>query len=701
MTLAIANSTSDALARVAASGTTDSTLAQLASMVARLAMEDSSSAAQVVRDIFAAQPASANAETATAIASNLDDQALGALAATPIGRDFLGLLDQRVGSADLFQDQMSRVRDALLASGQPSANDGLQAFKHFFGAEQFRNAQQAVTQARPTRAGTPEEQVKSAFKEEFAAKAANKEEFDEFMHQVYGDNYDKDLAEQYRQRALAGDFAWLPKVEFVDAETLQGGKGAYNEAEGVVYINRDIAASDPELAAQVFVEEAGAHLDAKLNTVDTQGDEGEMFRRVLSGEQLSAQAIAAIRADDDHGTITVDGKQVQVEFWFGEDLVDAAGDVVDGVVEGAKEVGEGIVGAATDFGKGVFEMTGGFVSNLVEGDIGEAFDSVIRGADHAIFQSTERLYTGVIRGAKKVVNGVAKALGPIGKPLREVSDRFFDMAETALTTIWGVGRDAFRWIPSVFTGFVGDVERAVKLAADGRWGDAAKQFGMAFVNTPGRIVGPGVDMVARVLQGGASMFQTAVGLEPPARGLTADERKYLESIYGDSIDYDMIRIKQGGALNNAMAPHTVGNTIYMPKGKFGPDGKLTKEGLETLGHEAGHVWQNQNGGGDYIHNSLGSQLVSMVTDGKRGQAYDWRKALGNGESFESMNDEQRAKVMEDIGIALRNDGQIKAQDGVRGADTTDMSDDKPAYTDAELAFLRETAEKLKFGEGAS
>src|SRR5205823_4871524 len=124
-------------------------------------------------------------------------------------------------------------------------------------ASQFRPALlSALSSGRnaPSRESSAEEKVKSAFKEEFAAKAGNKQEFDAFMQQVYGEKYDKNLAEQYRQQALRGDFSFLPEVKFVDAATLQGGKGAYNQAEGVVYINRDLAASDPALAAQVFVE---------------------------------------------------------------------------------------------------------------------------------------------------------------------------------------------------------------------------------------------------------------------------------------------------------------------------------------------------------------------------------------------------------------------------------------------------------------
>jgi hypothetical protein len=418
-----------------------------------------------------------------------------------------------------------------------------------------------------------------------------------------------------------------------------------------------------------------------------------MFRRVLSGEQLSAHEIEAIRNDDDHGVITVDGKQVQVEFWFGEDIVDAVGgavkDVVGGAVDSVKEVGAGIVGAVEDVGKGVYEMTGGFLTNLFEGNIGEALDSVVRGVDHAVFQSTERLASGLLKSAQKLSNGITNALGPLGAPLRWINDRAFDVAQTGLDTTIGLARDAFRFLPDIANGFVGDVERSIKLAAAGKWGEAAKQFGMAFVHVPVNMVGGVVDTAARGVQSMASIALTSVGLEQPARGLNPAERQYLESIYGDSIDYDMIRVKQEGPGTDWMQPHTVGNTVYLPPALFDPNGNLTTVGLETLGHEVGHVWQNQNGGGDYLHNALFAQWWAKLTTGDWTNAYDWRKALSNGESFETMNDEERAHVMEDIGKALENDGMITASDG-----------DHTPYTPAELAFLQEVAREIKLGEGA-
>jgi len=736
--------------------------------IVELAPHDAGTALKMAHEALAAAPAAAG-EAATSIAASLQDHALRACTQLPGGRELLQLLRHHAGDGA----QADRLRDALqFLADAPAAGAGTLA-QMAAQARPVRAASTAPGESSSQAAGEP--QVTSAFEQEFAAKATNKEEFDAFMQQVFGDSYDKDLAEQYRQQALAGDFSFLPEVQYVDAEVLGGANGAYNAEEGVVYINKDL---DPATAAQTFVEEAGHHLDAQLNTSDTQGDEGEMFRRVLAGEQLTSQQVAEIRNENDMGTITVDGKEVQVEFWnpfkavadaakavgnavvdgakavgnavvdgakavgnavvdgakavgnavvdgakavgnvvvagvkatagvisagaqalgniavgFGQAAIDAASDVAKGVFNGIKAVGSGIWDAAKDVGLGLWEATGGFVSNLLKGRIGEAFGSVVRGLDRAIFQSTERFWLGMMEGAQQVTNGITDALGPLGKPLRWVTDRAFDIGRTALDTAFTMGRGAFRLIPDIAVGFVSDMERAVKLAAAGNWGAAAEQFGMAFVNIPKRSIGHVVDMSMVFLQGAASIGQTAIGLEPPARKLTGAEIQYLKTIYGDSIDYGLIRIKPGGPLNNAMAAHTVGNTIYLPASDFNPDGSLTAQGLVTLSHEAGHVWQNQNGGPDYISDALGANLWAQISTGNRNNAYNWRAALANGETFETMNDEQRAQAMEDVGAALRDDGRITTGD-------SDVFGFGGNYSRAEVAFLRALSADIKRGEGA-
>jgi hypothetical protein len=373
---------------------------------------------------------------------------------------------------------------------------------------------------------------------------------------------------------------------------------------------------------------------------------------------------------------------------FFTDRVEAAAhDVVDSV----EDAGSTAFDALKDFGRGIGEMSGGFATNLLQGNLGEALESVERGADQAIFQTSERLATGTLSSAQKLTNSIFDLSAPLSNDFRTDSDRVFDIAQGAIDTSAGIASDCVRLGPDLANGVAGDLERSVKMAADGRWGDALGGLWTTAENAGLNAAGGVVDLTARGLRGSVSGVLTAVGDEPPARGLNASERAYLESIYGDSIDYDLIRIKKGGWATDDVLPatHTVGNTIYMKSTYFDANGNLTPEGLKTLGHEAGHVWQNQNGGGDYIHNALFANLWATETMGNRNEAYDWRRALSQGESFTTMNDEEQAEVMSAIGQALADDGMITAADG-----------GKVPYSPAELAFLREVAEKIKNGEWA-
>jgi len=296
-----------------------------------------------------------------------------------------------------------------------------------------------------------------------------------------------------------------------------------------------------------------------------------------------------------------------------------------------------------------------------------------------------------------VLNGFIDTLGPLGLPVQWVTDRAFDIGFTMLDTSFALGRAAFRFVPDTAIGFVSDIERSLKLAADGRWGAAAGQFGMAFVGLATRPAGYLLDASMITLQAAGSILFTAIGLEPPGRKLTDREIAYLKTIYGNSIDYGLIRVKAGGPLNNLMTPHTVGNTVYTARQYtqsdgsiarvIGPNGGFTGNALGlVLGHEVGHVWQHQNGGPDYIHQALTAQWWSMLTTGSISNAYNWQTAFAAGKTFETMNDEERAAVMEAIGLALQNGGKgmITKFDG---------------FTGREVDFLRSVWRDIQRGEG--
>ncbi len=156
--------------------------------------------------------------------------------------------------------------------------------------------------------------VTGVFQNAFGLLASAADEFHGLIETVFGAGYDREVAEELRLQSVEGEFAWLPPIELLDNETLQAANGAFDAEDEVVFLNETLRVDVP-LAAETYVEEVGHFLDLRLNTEDSAGDEGELFRRLLLGEELSDVQIAEIRKEDDTGTITVDGRARRVEFW--------------------------------------------------------------------------------------------------------------------------------------------------------------------------------------------------------------------------------------------------------------------------------------------------------------------------------------------------------------------------------------------------
>jgi hypothetical protein len=119
--------------------------------------------------------------------------------------------------------------------------------------------------------------VQAQFQQQFGALAADKQRFHEEMRGNFGDRYDVRKAERYRQRALAGDFSWLPPVRWVDPAILDGARGAYYAEFGTVFLDRALQRV-PALAAATFAEVAVHLLDSLLHPADAPILRGVLFR---------------------------------------------------------------------------------------------------------------------------------------------------------------------------------------------------------------------------------------------------------------------------------------------------------------------------------------------------------------------------------------------------------------------------------------
>lgn len=189
----------------------------------------------------------------------------------------------------------------------------------------------------------------AAVHQRFAERAADKEAFAELLKQAFGDRFDAAKAEAIRQQSLAGDFSWAPKVQVVDSRALAdlsgtqaagAAQGAYVAETDTIYLSRELLRSDPAQAQRILMEELGHGIDARINTGDAVGDEGEIFSKLMHGDRISAQEMADLKADNDHGVVDIGGRRVTVEYgWFKK--------AVKAITGGLKKAAESAVKVAT------------------------------------------------------------------------------------------------------------------------------------------------------------------------------------------------------------------------------------------------------------------------------------------------------------------------------------------------------------------
>ncbi len=163
------------------------------------------------------------------------------------------------------------------------------------------------------------------FQQLFTSTAQNKAIFHALVKNAFGGQYDVNKAEVLRQQALNGDFNWVPKIQLVNESQLkdisqtQGsgvGRGAYSQSTDTIYLSRELLRSDPALAAKILAEEMGHAIDTKINITDAKGDEGEIFSRLVNGEDISATELAALQQENDSGMININGEKIEVEYGF-------------------------------------------------------------------------------------------------------------------------------------------------------------------------------------------------------------------------------------------------------------------------------------------------------------------------------------------------------------------------------------------------
>ncbi|MDM3863246.1 MAG: hypothetical protein PT118_26235, partial [Aphanizomenon gracile PMC644.10] len=99
-----------------------------------------------------------------------------------------------------------------------------------------------------------------------------------------------------------------------DSSILGGANGAYASSENRIYLsNTFVAGASLAAISGVLLEEIGHFVDAKINQTDSAGDEGAIFAALVQGQNLDVETLRVLKAEDDHSTITLNNRQIDIE----------------------------------------------------------------------------------------------------------------------------------------------------------------------------------------------------------------------------------------------------------------------------------------------------------------------------------------------------------------------------------------------------
>ena len=106
-----------------------------------------------------------------------------------------------------------------------------------------------------------------------------------------------------------------PRLVLVGEDVLHGARAAYDASRDTIYLSRAfILHAAPAAVTAVLIEEIAHAIDARVNATDAAGDEGAIFAKLVQGQALGADDLAALKAENDHGTLSIAGASTAVEF---------------------------------------------------------------------------------------------------------------------------------------------------------------------------------------------------------------------------------------------------------------------------------------------------------------------------------------------------------------------------------------------------
>jgi hypothetical protein len=132
----------------------------------------------------------------------------------------------------------------------------------------------------------------------------------ERLQAVFGNGLSNESIE-----AALGKIAALPKLEILSEAILGDARGAFDGTNNKIYLSSHLVMSgNVEEITDVIIEEIGHFLDRQFNGgLDSPGDEGEIFSKLVRNIDISADNFQESIREDDRTEISLNGQTIEVE----------------------------------------------------------------------------------------------------------------------------------------------------------------------------------------------------------------------------------------------------------------------------------------------------------------------------------------------------------------------------------------------------
>ena len=138
----------------------------------------------------------------------------------------------------------------------------------------------------------------------------------ENLQAAFGRSFDSEAAILWLNNAAHHNVNDFPELEIISSAEINHADGAYSADRNTIYLATEFieanSANSPAING-VILEEFGHFLDAKFNSVDTPGDEGELFAALVQNKHLTEQQLKRIQTENDQQTVVINNQTVQIE----------------------------------------------------------------------------------------------------------------------------------------------------------------------------------------------------------------------------------------------------------------------------------------------------------------------------------------------------------------------------------------------------